>query len=137
MFRPRLWQWQLVSDRGIKSVPCHLLTVLFRIIDCARDFPHCTAVAVDLVPMQSLYANLNLHLSFALISALAQCLRIAGRNHSQAPSHAAIHPLFRFRSEVDDINLGLEHFYGDFNVVHAQLIASGVSSISPIDLISA
>jgi hypothetical protein len=27
---------------------------------------------------------------------------------------------------VDDINLGLEHFYGDFNVVHAQLIASGV-----------
>lgn len=33
-----------------------------------------------------------------------------------------------FRSEVDDINLGLEHFYGDFNVVHAQLISSGVSS---------
>ncbi|KAG5639552.1 hypothetical protein H0H81_012223 [Sphagnurus paluster] len=29
-------------------------------------------------------------------------------------------------SEVDDINLGLEHFYGDFNVVHAQLIASGI-----------
>lgn len=32
------------------------------------------------------------------------------------------------RSEVDDINLGLEHFYGDFNVVHAQLISSGVSA---------
>ena len=32
------------------------------------------------------------------------------------------------RSEVDDINLGLEHFYGDFNVVHAQLISSGVGS---------
>jgi len=32
------------------------------------------------------------------------------------------------RSEVDDINLGLEHFYGDFNVVHAQLISSGVRS---------
>src|SRR6201996_8927343 len=30
------------------------------------------------------------------------------------------------RSEVDDINLGLEHFYGDFNVVHARLISSGV-----------
>ncbi|KAG5647661.1 hypothetical protein DXG03_008384 [Asterophora parasitica] len=30
------------------------------------------------------------------------------------------------RSEVDDINLGLEHFYGDFNVVHAQLISSGI-----------
>jgi hypothetical protein len=33
----------------------------------------------------------------------------------------------RSRSEVDDINLGLEHFYGDFNVVHARLISSGVS----------
>ncbi|KAG6842410.1 hypothetical protein C0991_007540 [Blastosporella zonata] len=53
------------------------------ILDVARDFPHCQAVAVDLVPMQSL-------------------------------------------SEVDDINLGLEHFYGDFNVVHAQLISSGI-----------
>lgn len=31
------------------------------------------------------------------------------------------------RSEVDDINLGLQHFYGDFNVVHARLISSGVS----------
>ncbi|KAI6022234.1 S-adenosyl-L-methionine-dependent methyltransferase [Pisolithus microcarpus] len=30
------------------------------------------------------------------------------------------------RSEVDDINLGLEHFYSDFNVVHAQLIAAGI-----------
>ncbi|KAG6810916.1 hypothetical protein H0H92_009846 [Tricholoma furcatifolium] len=29
-------------------------------------------------------------------------------------------------SEVDDINLGLEHFYGDFDVVHAQLISSGI-----------
>jgi len=33
------------------------------------------------------------------------------------------------RSEVDDINLGLEHFYGDFNVVHARLISSGVRFI--------
>lgn len=31
-----------------------------------------------------------------------------------------------FRSEVDDVNLGLEHFYGDFNVVHVRLISSGV-----------
>jgi len=30
------------------------------------------------------------------------------------------------RSEVDDINLGIEHFYGDFNVVHARLISSGI-----------
>ncbi|PPQ64252.1 hypothetical protein CVT24_008655 [Panaeolus cyanescens] len=29
-------------------------------------------------------------------------------------------------SEVDDINLGLEHFYGDFDVVHARLVASGI-----------
>ncbi|PFH52328.1 hypothetical protein AMATHDRAFT_57399 [Amanita thiersii Skay4041] len=63
------------------------------IMDLARDFPHCEAVAVDLVPMQSLSMPSNL------------------------------------RSEVDDINLGLEHFYGDFNVVHAWLIASGVSSL--------
>ncbi len=35
------------------------------------------------------------------------------------------------RSEVDDINLGLEHFYGDFNVVHARLISSGVSGSGP------
>ena len=34
------------------------------------------------------------------------------------------------RSEVDDINLGLEHFYGDFNVVHAWLVGSGVSFTS-------
>ncbi|KAF7303013.1 hypothetical protein MKEN_01264300 [Mycena kentingensis (nom. inval.)] len=53
------------------------------IMERARQFPNCFAVAVDLVPMQSL-------------------------------------------SEVDDINLGLEHFYGDFNVVHAQLISSGI-----------
>ncbi|KZT42689.1 hypothetical protein SISSUDRAFT_979712 [Sistotremastrum suecicum HHB10207 ss-3] len=30
------------------------------------------------------------------------------------------------RSEVDDINLGLEHFYGEFDLVHARLIASGI-----------
>ncbi|TFK41939.1 S-adenosyl-L-methionine-dependent methyltransferase [Crucibulum laeve] len=60
------------------------------IMDVARDFPNCDAVAVDLVPMQSLLMPPN-------------C-----------------------RSEVDDINLGLEHFYGDFNVVHARLISSGI-----------
>ncbi|KIL01069.1 hypothetical protein PAXRUDRAFT_821087 [Paxillus rubicundulus Ve08.2h10] len=60
------------------------------IMDVAREFPNCSAVAVDLVPMQS-------------ISMPANC-----------------------RSEVDDINLGLEHFYGDFNVVHCQLISSGI-----------
>jgi len=60
------------------------------IMDVARDFPHCTAVAVDLVPMQSVHMPPNL------------------------------------RSEVDDINLGLEHFYGDFNVVHTRLISSGI-----------
>ncbi|KAK2461500.1 hypothetical protein APHAL10511_005963 [Amanita phalloides] len=60
------------------------------IMDLARDYPHCEAVAVDLVPMQS----------------------------SSMPPNV--------RSEVDDINLGLEHFYGDFNVVHAWLISSGI-----------
>ncbi|KAI3622658.1 hypothetical protein WG66_015915 [Moniliophthora roreri] len=60
------------------------------IMEAARDYPHCGAVAVDLVPMQSVHLPANL------------------------------------RSEVDDINLGLEHFYGDFNVVHARLISSGI-----------
>jgi hypothetical protein len=30
------------------------------------------------------------------------------------------------RSEVDDVNLGLEHYYGDFNVVNARLVSGGV-----------
>ncbi|EKM83990.1 hypothetical protein AGABI1DRAFT_32801 [Agaricus bisporus var. burnettii JB137-S8] len=60
------------------------------IIDVARDFPHCEAVAVDLTPMKS----------------------------KRIPSN--------LRSEVDDINLGLEHFTGQFNVVHTRLIAMGV-----------
>ncbi|TFY78398.1 hypothetical protein EWM64_g5617 [Hericium alpestre] len=60
------------------------------VLDVARDFPRCQAVAVDLVPMQALNMPENL------------------------------------RSEVDDINLGLQHFYGDFNVVHARLISSGI-----------
>ncbi|KAJ7204464.1 hypothetical protein GGX14DRAFT_460500 [Mycena pura] len=36
------------------------------------------------------------------------------------------------RSEVDDINLGLEHFYGDFNVVHARLISSGIKDYQSV-----
>ncbi|KIM37774.1 hypothetical protein M413DRAFT_448286 [Hebeloma cylindrosporum] len=60
------------------------------ILDVAHDFPNCSAVAVDLIPMQASVMPPNL------------------------------------RSEVDDINLGLEHFYGDFNVVHTRLIASGI-----------
>ncbi|KAI0257290.1 S-adenosyl-L-methionine-dependent methyltransferase [Lactifluus subvellereus] len=64
------------------------------IMDVARDFPHCQAVAVDLVPMQSIDMPPN-------------C-----------------------RSEVDDINIGLQHFYGDFNVVHARLVASGIKDFS-------
>jgi hypothetical protein len=43
-----------------------------------------------------------------------------------SPSHIVAFSLVT-RSEVDDVNLGLDHFYGDFNVVHARLIASGVS----------
>jgi len=66
------------------------------IMEVARDFPNCSAVAVDLVPMQSLYM----------------------------PSNC--------RSEVDDINLGLEHFYGDFDVVHARLIASGIKDYTAL-----
>ncbi|KAH9920205.1 uncharacterized protein BXZ73DRAFT_91944 [Epithele typhae] len=53
------------------------------ILDVAKDFPHCSAVAVDLVPMQNV-------------------------------------------SEVDDINLGLQHFYDSFDVAHARLVSSGI-----------
>lgn len=60
------------------------------ILQVARDYPHVSAVAIDLVPMQSLNMPPN-------------C-----------------------RSEVDDINLGLQHYYGDFNVVHARLICTGI-----------
>ncbi|KAF4604739.1 hypothetical protein EYR40_003517 [Pleurotus pulmonarius] len=60
------------------------------IMEIARDFPNCDAVAVDLVPMQS----------------------------PDMP--------FNCRSEVDDINLGLQHFYDDFDFVHARLISSGI-----------
>ncbi|KAI0094532.1 hypothetical protein BDY19DRAFT_901695 [Irpex rosettiformis] len=62
------------------------------ILDVARDFPHVSTVAVDLVPMQVL----------------------------NMPPNCSV------RSEVDDVNLGLQHFYGEFNVVHARLISSGV-----------
>ncbi|KAH6917073.1 S-adenosyl-L-methionine-dependent methyltransferase [Coprinopsis sp. MPI-PUGE-AT-0042] len=31
------------------------------------------------------------------------------------------------RFEVDDINLGIEHFYGQFDVVHCRLISPGIS----------
>ncbi|EAU92569.1 hypothetical protein CC1G_06580 [Coprinopsis cinerea okayama7 len=31
------------------------------------------------------------------------------------------------RCEIDDINLGLSHFYGQFDVVHCRLIAPGIS----------
>ncbi|KZT27548.1 S-adenosyl-L-methionine-dependent methyltransferase [Neolentinus lepideus HHB14362 ss-1] len=58
--------------------------------DVALDYPHCSAVAVDLVPMQAAIMPPNL------------------------------------RSEVDDINLGLEHFYGAFDVVHTRLVSSGI-----------
>lgn len=29
---------------------------------------------------------------------------------------------------MDDVNLGLQHFYGEFNVTHARLVSSGVST---------
>ena len=38
------------------------------------------------------------------------------------------------RSEIDDINLGLQHYQEEFNVINARLIASGVST--PIALVS-
>ncbi|RDX51938.1 hypothetical protein OH76DRAFT_1481027 [Lentinus brumalis] len=60
------------------------------VLDVVRDFPHISAVAVDLVPMQATNMPPNL------------------------------------RSEVDDVNLGLQHFYDSFDVAHARLISSGI-----------
>jgi len=59
-------------------------------LDVARDFPHCSCVAVDLVPMQ-------------VVNLPPNC-----------------------RSEVDDINLGLQHYHEEFNVINARLVSSGV-----------
>ncbi|KAF5352407.1 hypothetical protein D9756_005826 [Leucocoprinus leucothites] len=75
------------------------------IIDVARDFPHCSAVAIDLTPMKVMY-DMILHRP----ENLEESVRI--------PTN--------LRGEVDDINLGLEHYYGKFNVVHTRLIAIGV-----------
>lgn len=87
------WETKSVLDLGCGSGSW--------IMEVARDFPHCQAVAVDLVPMQSI----------------------------EMPQNC--------RSEVDDINLGLQHFYGDFNVVHARLVSSGIKDYqSLIDHIS-
>lgn len=60
------------------------------ILDVARDFPHCSCVAVDLVPMQ-------------VVDLPPNC-----------------------RSEIDDINLGLQHYQEEFNVIHTRLVCSGV-----------
>lgn len=78
------------------------------IIDAARDFPYCSAVAIDLAPMRVMYDM------------------IGTRSDYIEPS---IRMPANLRSEVDDINLGLEHFYGDFDVVHARLIATGVGNL--------
>ncbi|KAF9786738.1 S-adenosyl-L-methionine-dependent methyltransferase [Thelephora terrestris] len=60
------------------------------ILEVARDFPHCSCVAVDLIPMQ-------------VVDLPPNC-----------------------RSEIDDINLGLQHYQDEFNVINARLVASGV-----------
>ncbi|EIW87092.1 S-adenosyl-L-methionine-dependent methyltransferase [Coniophora puteana RWD-64-598 SS2] len=88
---------EVLAEDNLGGVPGEIKAVLDLgcgsgcwIMDIARQFPHCSAVAVDLVPMQS----------------------------PDMPPNC--------RSEVDDINLGLEHFYGDFDVVHVQLVSSGI-----------
>lgn len=68
-----------------------------------------------------------------LIPSQGQCLRTAGEKAPDLgiPISAECDLFINYdRSEVDDINLGLEHFYGDFNVVHTRLISSGVSWLS-------
>ena len=45
-------KWVLVSIVCIRT--CVVSNASTRILDVARDFPHCSTVAVDLVPMQVL-----------------------------------------------------------------------------------
>lgn len=69
-----------------------------------------------------------------IIQPPAHCLRTAGENYLRRHNPVVLpRRKKKNRSEIDDINLGLEHFYGDFNVVHTQLISSGVS-LHPIIL---
>ena len=45
--------WCVFSSRYNTSFP-HNVYLSFRILDVARDFPHCSCVAVDLIPMQAM-----------------------------------------------------------------------------------
>ncbi|KAI0050631.1 hypothetical protein FA95DRAFT_1603452 [Auriscalpium vulgare] len=81
------------------------------IMDVARDFPLSQCVAVDLVPMQAMQVDSDSLDDVEDDDPLPIIFREMPEN---------------VRSEVDDINLGLQHFYGDFNVVHARLISSGI-----------
>jgi hypothetical protein len=77
--------------------------------------------------MQSLYADLEFQTVFYLPFALSSMPPNCRCGTLSVLSPLLILLIMQSRSEVDDINLGLEHFYGDFNVVHARLISSGVS----------
>ncbi|EKM61450.1 uncharacterized protein PHACADRAFT_248069 [Phanerochaete carnosa HHB-10118-sp] len=79
------------------------------ILDVARDFPHVQAVAVDLIPLQVTCVD-------------GPCpSRMHGYQH---PSCRHMPP--NCRSEIDDINLGLQHYTGEFDVSHVRLISSGI-----------
>lgn len=51
-------------------------------MDVARDFAHCSAVAVDLVPMQSMYVQCQRQDEALLIFILDICHLILGSNSS-------------------------------------------------------
>ncbi|PVF99500.1 S-adenosyl-L-methionine-dependent methyltransferase [Serendipita vermifera] len=52
---------------------------------------------------------------------------VVGVDLAPVPIDASILPS-NCRFEVDDVNLGLEHFYGQYDVVHARLISSGIKN---------
>ncbi|KAL5533760.1 hypothetical protein ACEPAG_220 [Sanghuangporus baumii] len=68
------------------------------ILEVANAFPHVSCTAVDLVPLP------------AIIPSLIE--------RTEIPSN--------LRFEIDDVCLGLEHFAGEFDVIHAQHISSGI-----------
>jgi hypothetical protein len=80
-----------------------LLSVLnsCRTIQCATDFPHVEVLGVDLAPTSAMYVLPSPFLEHELIV------------NSVPPPNC--------RFEIDDLNLGLEHFFGPtFDIVHAR-----------------
>lgn len=74
--------WAVGVEVGVSSsaFPDYLILCCARIMEVARDFPHCQAVAVDLVPMQSMQVASYSFLQCTILTTylLVICLKTAG-----------------------------------------------------------